>query len=213
MDRIDRIVNESICIYLKEVYKVPEFGVLELGIGAVSKKRRYAGIIWDMIQHAYTYIGGCKSFDEYDGDGGYKDFLEGRYIWRIYFGEGKKIMGVMIYKATKFGRKRIVSCALNREIYNELLKSDLVKSHHVYGEVSGKSEHLLSKNDRVNWVNKEDVGTVLGRDKVVNLDRDEDVDKMERIPYDSRRHYYRSIGGSKHRKAMFGNPDLKTKNK
>ena len=70
-----------------------------------------------MIQANYSYIGGCKSFDSIDGDDGFKDFLNGPYIWRMYFGETPNdILGAIIYKATDFGRKRVCSMAQNKEI-------------------------------------------------------------------------------------------------
>ena len=202
---IDLLIENTIRRTINEFYKRPINGVVELGPTAVSKKRRYAKQIWDMIKEAYVYIGGCKSFDSIDGDDGFNDFLNGDYIWRVYFGEKPKdIMGVTIYKHTKYGRKRICSCAKNRDIYNVLINHDMFKANHVYAEVSGKSEHVLSKDKRTNWVDKEKVPKFLRKD--VDLEQDKDVDSMERIPYDSKRHYYRNLGGIKHRKAMFGNP-------
>ena len=197
---VDNIVKKVI----NEIYKRPINGVLELGPRAVSKKKKYAKPLWRIIQNAYAYMGGCQSFDK-NGDDGFNDFLYGDYIWRVFFGEtSQDIMGITVYKHTNFGRKKVCSCAINREIYNELINYDMQKSNHSYTEVSGKTENILLKDKRTNWINKNEVPNILRKD--VDLEQDTEADKAERIPYDSQRHYYRDIGGTKHRKAMFGHP-------
>ena len=208
MNLLESIIYDEVSRYINEkIYKVPKNNILELGIGAVSKKRKYAKQLWSMIQANYSYIGGCKSFDSIDGDDGFKDFLNGPYIWRMYFGEtSSDILGAIIYKATDFGRKRVCSMAKNKEIYMKLIDSEFNKSNHIYGEVSGKTEHILNKDSRTNWINKKDVSNVL--DKHIDLEQDVKADKNEKNPYNSERHYYRDLGGEKHRKAMFGHPDL-----
>ena len=193
-EEIVRACNEKREI-LHEIYKQKVNGVMELGRSAVSKKRKYAKRLWSLIQKSYAYI----------GDDGFYDFLNGDYIWRIYFGEtSNDILGAFIYKHTNFGRKRVCSCAVNREVYNLLNNHDMTKSNHTYAEVSGKPEHIISKDPRTNWVDKNKVSKILRKD--IDVDADDEINKSEFTPYDAKRHYYRTIGGTKHRKAMFGNP-------
>lgn len=208
--KLEKLIYEEVKRLVNEVYKVPTNNYIELGLNAVSKKKKYAKRLWDLIQRNYAYIGGCKTFDEVDGDGGFNDFLYGRYIWKLFFGKSQKdIKGAIIYKATRYGRKRVCSVAVDRETYNKLSDSDFFKGNHVYGEVSGKAENSLLKDKRTNWIPKEEVSKII--DKPTDLEQDVDVDSTERIPYDAFRHYYRNLGGEKHRKAMFGHP-IKSKN-
>lgn len=161
-----------------------------------------------MIQRSYAYIGGCKTFDENNGDGGFNDFLNGKYIWRLWLDNERNVQGCIIYKATIYGRKRVCSCAANKDVYNKLLDYDFDKNNHVYGEVSGKVENGLNKDKRTNWIPKEDVPFFLGNKKV-NLEQNKEVDKEERLPYDAYKHYYRILGGTPKRKAMMGHPLMK----
>ena len=205
MDILRNIIYEEVRRAINEIYKAPKNDVLELGDTAVSKKRKYARALWDLIQRNYQYIGGCKSFDSIKGDDGFTDFVNGKYIWRIFLGnDSSEILGIIVYKPTKWGRKRVCSAAVNGDVYRKLIEKEFDKSNHVYGEVSGKSEHMLNKDKRTNWVNKNKVQDILNKD--ISLERDSEVDKLEKIPYDDNRHYYRQLGGEKHRKAMFGNP-------
>lgn len=210
---VQRIINEEVSRVLNEIFKRPTNNILELGPTAVSKKRKYARQVWAMIQKAYNYIGGCKSFDVTNGDDGFYDFLNGNYVWRIYFGkDSNDILGAAVYKPTEFGRKRICSCAKNAKYYKELLNHDFLKHTHTYGEVSGKAEKFLTKDDRTKWVDKEKVSDILKKN--VSLERDADADeKEEMIKYDPKRHYYRKIGDEMHRKSMYGNPIKRPENK
>lgn len=200
--RLRSMIYEAI----NEVFKTVQNGVQEFGPGASSKKQRFAKPLWDLIQRNYSYIGGCKSFDEQNGDGGFNDFVYGPYVWKIYFGENSRdLQGIVVYKQTKYGRKRVCSAATNREAYQQMIDNDFIKSNHVYAEVSGKSENVMNKDDRTNWVNKNQVGQILGKE--VFLNQDEKADSHEKLPY-ADRHYYRYINGEKHRKAMCGNPAI-----
>jgi len=200
------IIKEAIMESLCEIYKRPNNGILELGVNAADKKRKYANTLWSIIQRNYAYMGGCKTFDSINGDDGFTDFLNGNYIWRIYFGDSPQdIKAAIIYKPTQYGRKRVCSVGTDKNAYLKTMDDDFTKSNHVYGEVSGKSEHLLQKDKRTNWIPKENVPDLLFGKKI-NLQQDKNADNNEKIPYDSNRHYYRKLGGETHRKAMFGNP-------
>jgi hypothetical protein len=209
--QLDYIVQEEVRRVLNEIYKRSNNSILELGANAVSKKKKYAKTLWNKIQQVYSYIGGCKSFDSINGDDGFTDFLYGNYVWRIYFGDSAQdIKAATIYKPTQYGRKRICSFGNDVKSYNKIIDKDFDKSNHVYGEVSGKAERFLQKDKRTNWIPKEEVPTYLFGKKI-ELDRQEDIDKQERIPYDATRHYYRKLGDDTqgyvyHRKSMYGNP-------
>ena len=205
-ETIHRIISEEVQNVLNEVYKVKPNQIMEFGTDAVSKKRKYAQRLWNMIQSKYAYIGGCKSFDSINGDDGFTDFLNGKYIWRIYFGENANdILGIVVYKPTKFGRKRICSTGVDKESYLKLIDDDLKDYNHVYGEVSGKSEKFMSKQPKTTWVNNRQVSSFLPN-KQIDLNQYPNADSNEKVPYNKDKHYYRLINGERHRKAMFGNP-------
>lgn len=213
--KLSKIIRESIKLIVEkrllyenrenEIFKVPKNEIREFGVNAISKKKKYARIAWEMIQNNYKSLGGCKTFDDMNGDGGFNDFLYGKYIWRIYFGDNSnKLLGISVYKPTKFGRKIVCVAAINKGTFNTLLVSDLDKSTHTYGEVSGKPEHILNNNPKVNWIPNGDASHILG--KQVNVNRDEKIDALEEIPYRKGIHYTRDIGGTPIRKGLFGNP-------
>lgn len=210
-NELQNIIQEEVRRALNEIYKRPNNDILELGAGAVSKKRKYAKNLWNKLQAAYSYIGGCKSFDSINGDDGFNDFVNGDYIWRIYFGDSREdIRGAAIYKPTQFGRKRICSFGVNLPSYNKTIDKDFNKSNHVYGEVSGKAERFLDKDKRTNWIPKEEVPELLFGKKI-DLEQNKEADKNERLPYNKERHYYRKLGDETHRKAMYGHPIRKKK--
>ena len=210
-NELQNIIQEEVRRALNEIYKRPNNDILELGAGAVSKKRKYAKNLWNKLQAAYSYIGGCKSFDSINGDDGFTDFLEGNYVWRIYFGNSREdIRGAAIYKPTQFGRKRICSFGIDLPSYKKIIDKDFNKSNHVYGEVSGKAERFLQKDKRTNWIPKEKVPKILFGKKI-SLEQNKDIDSKEKIPYDATRHYYRKLGDETQgyeyvRKCMSGHP-------
>lgn len=203
---LQSLITEETRRVVNEIFQRPNNGILELGKKAYNKKKKYAKKAWELIKRCYSYIGGCQSFDDTDGDGGFSDFITGKYIWRLYFGDSPQdILGIMVYKPTPYGRKRIVSAATNKSVYQELLNNDFVKSNHTYAEVSGKSEHQIRKDPRTSWIPKEKASQILAPKKI-DLDADDEINRDEFDPYDSFSHYYRVIGNGKHRKAMFGYP-------
>ena len=207
-NELQSIIKEEVKRVLNEIYKRRNNSVLELGVKAVSKKRKYANSLWNKLQAAYSYIGGCKSFEEENGDGGFKNFLTGKYIWRIYFGNSKdEIRGAAIYKPTPYGRKRICSFGINLPSYTKTIDNDFNKFNHVYGEVSGKAEKVMQRDKRTNWLSKEEASDVL-HGKQIGLEQNKEIDKNEKLPYNKERHYYRELGdeGEIHRKAMYGYP-------
>lgn len=207
-ETIHRIISEEVQNVLNEVYKVKPNQIMEFGVGAVSKKRKYAKKLWNMIQSKYAYIGGCKSFDSINGDDGFTDFLNGNYIWRVYFGENANdILGIAVYKPTRFGRKRICSTGESSESYLKLIDDDFKDYNHVYGEVSGKSENFMNKQPKTRWVNSMQASSFLPN-KQIDLERDPNADANEKLAYNKSKHYYRLINGEHHRKAMFGNPAI-----
>lgn len=205
-NKLQSIIKEEVRRTLNEIYKRPNNDILELGASAVSKKSKYAKNLWNKLQDAYSYIGGCKSFDSINGDDGFTDFLEGNYVWRIYFGDSREdIRGAVIYKPTQFGRKRICSFGVNLPSYNKIINNDFDKSNHVYGEVSGKAERFMERDKRTNWIPKEEVPELLFGKKI-DFEQNKEADKNERMPYNKERHYYRNLGNEIHRKAMYGHP-------
>ena len=216
--KLSKIIRESINSIIKErflyenredeIFKVPKNEIREFGVNAYSKKKKYARQAWNLIVASYKYAGGCKSFDDMNGDGGFNDFINGNYIWRIYFGDNaNQILGIRVYKPTKFGRKSVCGAAINRNVFNALFDKDLDKSNHTYGEVSGKPEHILSDNPRTNWIPNTDVASILGKE--IEIDRNPEIDAKERYPYRNGINYYRKIGGTLTRKGLQGNPIIK----
>lgn len=213
---IKEIINEEINKIIDESFKVPISNYLIFGVNAISKKRKYAKILWNIIQKNYSDIGGCKSFEDTNGDGGFNDFFTGKYIWKIYFDRNRQPIGINVYRPTKIGRKIICSASNDKYAFNNLMKSDLRRGSGVYGEVSGKPEHILRKNPNVYWINNNKVQGIFdnegGWKRFVNLSQNKDVDDEERIPYDPSTHYYRQIGSGDNaktfRKAMFGHPNI-----
>jgi len=205
---LQRFIIEEVKRALNEIYKRPDNGILELGANAVSKKLKYAKRAWALIQKCYEYIGGCKSFESVNGDDGFTDFVHGEYVWRIFFGDSSNdIKGIMVYKPTEFGRKRICSASVNKEIYNKMMEKDFYKSTHAYSEVSGKAEHQLGKDPRTNWLSNQEAAKVL-RGKKIYTQPDAEINDKEFDPYVPDSHYYRDISNEKHRKRMFGHPML-----
>lgn len=205
-ETIQRMVTEEVQSVLNEVYKVKPNQIMEFGRNAVSKKRKYAKKLWDMIQSKYAYIGGCKSFDSINGDDGFTDFLNGNYIWRVSFGEdANDILGIVVYKPTQFGRKRICSTSESAEAYLNIIDNDFKKFNHVYGEVSGKAENFMNKQPKTRWVSSQQASSFLPN-KQIELEQNPEADANERLAYNKDKHYYRLINGEPHRKAMFGNP-------
>lgn len=213
---IKEIVNEEINKLIEESFKTPKSNCLTLGRGAISKKRRYAKELWAIIEKNYSSIGGCKSFEDNNGDGGFNDFVTGNYVWKIYFDRNKRPIGVNVYRPTRIGRKLICMASKEKYAFDHLMNGDLKRGSGVYGEVSGKPEHLLRKNPNVYWIDKNRVQGIFdsegGWKRLVDLSQNDDIDKEERIPYNYNTHYYRKIGVDNNaktfRKAMFGHPNI-----
>ena len=86
-ETIHRFIIES----LNEIFKKPSNDILKLGPTAVSKKKKFAKQVWNIIQRAYSYLeDGCMSFDASKGESkeagnyGFHDFLYGPYVWALY---------------------------------------------------------------------------------------------------------------------------------
>lgn len=198
------IIKSCVKNSINEIFKEPRNSICEFGVNAYSKKIKYAKSVWNLIQRSYRAIGGCKSFKEIGGDGGFNDFLTSKYIWRVFFDNDGKVIGAAIYKTSEFGRKMICIAALNKIIFNKLIEKDLNKSVHTYGEASGKPEHLLNNIQNISWVPNADAGNIINKETDIN--QHPEIDKNELTPYNPNIHYYRDIAGVKHRKALFGNP-------
>lgn len=209
---IKEIINEEIDKLINESFKTPTSNYLVFRANAVSKKRKYANVLWNIIQKNYADIGGCKSFEDMNGDGGFNDFVNGRYIWKVYFDRNRQPVGIIVYRPTGIGRKMICMASNQRYAFDKLVDSDLRGDSGVYGEVSGKPEHILRKNPKINWIDNDKVQGIFDREggwkRYINLVRNKSIDDKEKIPYDPYTHYYRMIGGGDNpevfRKAMYG---------
>ena len=220
----EEFLHNALIASINEIFKKPSNDILKLGPTAVSKKKKFAKQVWNIIQRAYSYLeDGCMSFDASKGESkeagnyGFHDFLYGPYVWALYLnGDRKTIAAVRIFKQTKFGLKSI--CSANnkdaensREAYRNIDANYLdTPSMHAYGEISDAPEHLRRKRENPNFVPVDKVKKVL-QGKDINDVEDPDFDKEHNIrdKFLNNYNYYRTLGGKTHRKIMTGFPNVK----
>lgn len=219
-ETIHKVLIES----LNEIFKKPSNGILKLNPGAISKKKKFAKQVWNIIQKAYSYLeDGCMSFDASKGESkeagnyGFHDFLYGPYIWALYFNADRKtIAAVRIFKKTKFGMKSICS-AKNKDAENSRDAYQKIETNyidnpfmHAYGEISDAPEHLRRKRENPNFVPVDKVKKVLQGKEIDDIE-DPNFDKEHNIrdKFLSDYNYYRTLGGKRHRKIMTGFPNVK----
>ena len=122
------------------------------------------------------------------------------YIW--YDSRKKPISGIL-YKKTPFGMKIGASFTLDGRhykahvlpFYANLLKSE---NKHYYAEVSNALEHLLSKEKHIHKVRIDNVNTIKHILNKTNV-------KMHDDGWYNR---YIKVAGARHRKRMYGNPNI-----
>ena len=124
------------------------------------------------------------------------------YIW---YDSSKKPISGILYKKTPFGMKIGASFTTDGRhykahvlpFYASLLKSD---SKHYYAEVSNALEHLLSKEKHMHKVritNANTIKYILNKDNVTMLNN-------------GWYNRYIKVAGARHKKRMYGNPNINT---
>lgn len=220
----EQTIHKALINSINEIFKKPSNDILKLGPKAISKKKRFAKQVWNIIQKAYSYLeDGCMSFNPAKGESkeagnyGYHDFLYGPYIWALYFNEDRKtIAAIKIFKKTEFGMKGI--CSANnkdaensRDAYRKIDKRYIDNpSMHAYGEISDAPEHIRRKRKNPNFVPVDKVKKVL-QGKDINDVEDPNFEKEHNIrdKFLNGYNYYRTLGGKTHRKIMTGFPNVK----
>ena len=102
----EEFIHKALIASINEIFKKPSNDLLKLGPKAISKKKRFAKQVWNIIQKAYSYLeDGCMSFNPAKGENkeagnyGFHDFLYGPYIWALYFNEDRKTIAAIDRKS------------------------------------------------------------------------------------------------------------------
>lgn len=173
------------------------------GLEDQSKKLAYIDLVWDMLNDAYTGIGGFQGAESKE------HLLRKSDFWKLCFKMGR-LVAFALYKITPYGRKLFAGATdqseLGKKWFCKIIEEDSNQvSRHSYAEVSGKLEHLFRRLG-VNLVPYEEVKKILFG-KHLDQDVDPEKEENERYDFDKEYHYYRNLhSGVRHRKLMVGNP-------
>jgi hypothetical protein len=110
-----------------------------------AKRMKISKQVWDLIEKAYSYIGGlagCKDYDTFVKMF-VKENTEKQYIWKVVR-RGKEVTAIKIYSTTKGGRKSAaMACAdteQGQKDLNKILEEDIkIKERGNWAEVSGRA--------------------------------------------------------------------------
>ena len=152
---------------------------------SVEEKSTIVDEAWDILQKAYSRIGGFKSAASKE------ELINDTFLWKAVKTKNE-IVAVGIYKKKK-GRKRIAIGALRTDAGKKgvlsIMKEDLKRA---WVETSGPSEKTLKKfpNAEKYFIPNDQAAELTGK-KILELNPD---------GY----HYTRIIAGSPHEKMMIG---------
>jgi hypothetical protein len=124
-------------IYISETYNnfIGDTGT------ALENKIKWVDQVWDMLQRAYSDIGGIKG----SGFSNKEDMIANIPFWKI-FHRGEHLIAVVMYKDTR-GRKLVAFATdqskQSKKILSNIFKEALKVS---YGEYSGKLLSVIVKN-------------------------------------------------------------------
>lgn len=149
-------------------------------------KAKYVDVAWDMLQAAYSDIGGFKS------SASKEDLVHDSYLWKLNTRKGK-VVALCVYKK-QYGRKMIGlatdGSSEGKSALLEILKEDLTRA---WLECSGAVERMLMK---------------LGGDKyIVPAQYASKLTGKQVIPSEDGIHYTRKIGGDMYEKVIIGTPE------
>jgi hypothetical protein len=153
-----------------------------------DEKRKYADVVWDMLQQAYSAVGGFKSATSKE------DLIQDSFLWKLSRRNGK-IVSVKIYK-DQYGRKAIGMATDNSpQGKSDLAKiaSEDVKLRRFWAELSGPAEKFYVKHGALPLSSK--FAEKLTRKEILGYD----VDGI---------HYTRLIAGEPKLKAIYGFPEI-----
>lgn len=167
---------------LKKIYNL----LTERFINATTEneKKKYASVVWDMLNASYKDIGGYKGATTPD------ELINKSSLWKLVRKNGK-IVAVAIYVDNR-GRKSIGVATDGSEEGKEALMSiwaEDLSYNRAWSEVSGKAEHLKLKK---------------GYKPVPNKYAEEILDKDILSLNPDGIHYTRMIGGVPYEKVIVG---------
>lgn len=149
-----------------------------------QQKSKYAGQVWELLQQAYSSIGGFGSASDVD------QLIDDSGMWKLVTRDGK-ITAVNIYK-DKHGRKTIAIATdgtpQGKSDYR-MLNSEDVRTGRAWAEVSGAPEHIMAK-----------AGAKPVPSKYAQFLTKKDILSYNQDGY----HYTRMIAGHPHEKAIYG---------
>lgn len=158
-----------------------------------ERKELYKDEVFNMLQKAYSEIGGIKGSGFRSPD----DMVKNIPFWKLGF-VNSKLVAVQMYK-DKNGRKRVAIATDGTQTGKSQLKNMLIadyKTGRSFGEVSDSALGFIKK-----IFNNDISAFSIPVDVVKKLLPDDEI-----IPIDDY-YYKREIGGHLHTKIMLGNPN------
>ncbi|MEG1140892.1 MAG: hypothetical protein RSE41_00270 [Clostridia bacterium] len=171
---------------------------------SLDKKQMYINEIWDIFQIAYAPMGGFKTANTKE------ELIQKADLWKLVK-RNNEITAVFLYNTRKGGGRKAIAGAAKKghtQDFLSIFKEDLFRpEREVWGECSGPVEALINKFNAP-YIPYEYAEKIL-KGKNIIPGKDDNEKNEFRPGY----HYEREIGGSMHRKIMFGHlpKEMKTR--
>lgn len=159
-----------------------------LNLFSPEDKKKYADVVWDMLQTSYKDSGGFKSAVNVD------ELINDSSLWKIIT-RGEDVTAVSIYKDSK-GRKAIASGTNGTKQGSKdykMIRGNDDTLRRAWAEVSGKPEEFLKKKGAIPIPSK--FARFLTRKEILKYNPDGV-------------HYTRLIQGAPTEKVIYGFPSL-----
>lgn len=171
-----------------------------------EKKRKHVDAAWDMIQHAYSKIGGIHG----SGFNNKEDMVKNIPMWKLAVSKGQVVAGAF-YK-DKEGRKRVAVATNGSDEGKAHLAKIMTADMHTgrsYGEVSGPS---LAFSRKYNFdfdkhiIPYEHAAKIMSKTGDEIMRPDPNDPHIKKYPEIAHHFYSRKIGNEYHTKLMIGKP-------